>query len=44
MHLPGLGAGAEAHGLDGKIVAVVRFTGVGWDTRAELDALARGAR
>jgi adenylate cyclase len=52
VNLPALAACGGADGVDGKIVAVgerdgvatalVRFTGVGWDTRDRLEVLARG--
>jgi adenylate cyclase len=52
VHLPGL-AGSREHEVDGAVVAVsersgvptarVRFTGVGWSEREELDALARNS-
>jgi adenylate cyclase len=54
VHLPGLVGGDKSDGVDGKVVtlsqrdgvpsALIRFTGVGWDVRDGIDALARGER
>jgi len=53
VHLSDLAGSSTTDGIDGKVVAltvhdgapiaVVRFTGVGWDARDRLEALARGA-